>query len=194
MAFTDTELVLGGLVIVLAIAALWLWSRNNRTATLKDRFGTEYERTVEEVGDERKAEAVLTTRQKRVASYTVKPLPTDMRTHFVDTWCHVQAQFVDDPKYAVTRADDLLSEVMRARGYPTTDFDHRAEDLSVDHPEVVQNYRTAHDIAVRHSRGEASTEDLRTAMIHYRTLFDDLVNEPEEKPRATRTRKEKSDG
>lgn len=194
MAFTDTELVLGSLVVVLAIAAIWLWSRNSRTAALKDRFGPEYERTVEEVGDERKAEAALTTREKRVASYTVKPLPTDMRTHFIDTWRQVQAQFVDDPKYAVTRADDLLGEVMRARGYPTTDFDHRAEDLSVDHPDVVQNYRKAHDIALRHSRGEASTEDLRTAMIHYRTLFDDLVNEPEQKPSSVRSRKEKSHG
>ena len=179
MAFTDTELVLGLLVLLLAIVALVFWSRSRTSANLKDRFGPEYERTVHEVGDPRKAEALLATREKRVSSYTIKPLPGDMRGHFIDTWRQVQAQFVDDPKYAVTRADDLLGEVMRARGYPMTDFDQRAEDLSVDHPEVVQNYRTAHDIAVRHSRGEAGTEDLRTAMIHYRTLFDDLVNEPD---------------
>jgi hypothetical protein len=91
----------------------------------------------------------------------------------------VQAQFVDDPRYTVTRADDLLSEVMSARGYPLKDFEQLAEDLSVDHAEVVDNYRAAHDIAVRHARGEASTEEMRMAMIHYRALFDDLVNEPE---------------
>lgn len=180
MAFSPTELVLGLLVLLLAGAALFLWSRNRRTAELKSRFGSEYSRTVHEVGDERKAETVLAERQKRVSSYTIKALPNDMREHFIDTWRKVQAQFVDDPKYAVTRADDLLGEVMSARGYPVKDFDQRTEDLSVDHPEVVQNYRTAHDIAVRHSRGEASTEDLRNAMIHYRALFDDLVNEPDD--------------
>ena len=179
MTFTPTEIVLALLVLALAAAAIVLWSRNRRTAQLKSRFGPEFERTVHQVGNERKAETVLEKRQKRVASYTIKPLATDMRNHFVEKWRNVQAQFVDDPKYAVTRADDLLSEVMLARGYPMTDFDQRAEDLSVDHPEVIENYRTAHMIAVRHSRGEASTEDLRTAMIHYRALFDDLVNEPE---------------
>jgi hypothetical protein len=177
VAFTNIELALIVAVIVLAAIAIWLWMRSRKSAALKDRFGPEYERTVHDLGDERKAEDVLAKREKRVAAYTIKPLPTDMREHFVETWRQVQAQFVDDPKYAVTRADDLLGEVMRARGYPMSDFDHRAEDLSVDHPQVVQNYRMAHEIADRHSRGEASTEDLRTAMIHYRTLFDDLVNE-----------------
>jgi hypothetical protein len=189
---TNTEIILLVLVLALAAVALWLWLRSRRTAALKDRFGPEYERTVHEVGDERKAATLLEKREKRVSSYTIKPLPAEMRAHFVETWRQVQAQFVDDPKYAVTRADDLLGEVMRARGYPVSDFDHRAEDLSVDHPDVVQNYRTAHDIAVRHSRGEASTEDLRTAMIHYRALFDDLVNEPD--PRAKPVPKEKSHG
>jgi len=194
MALTDTELALVALLVVLAAAVIWLWMRSRRTAGLKNRFGPEYERTVHQVGDERKAEAVLATREKRVSGYTIKPLPQEMRGHFVTTWQQVQGQFVDDPKYAVTRADDLLGEVMRARGYPVMDFDHRAEDLSVDHPEVVQNYRTAHDIADRHSRGEASTEDLRSAMIHYRALFDDLVNEPEPTGRATPLRKEQSNG
>lgn len=176
---TNTEMALLLAVVVLAAIAIWMWMRSRKTAALKDRFGPEYERTVQAVGDERKAENVLATREKRVAAYSVKSLPEDMREHFVETWRQVQAQFVDDPKYAVTRADDLLGEVMRARGYPVSDFDHRAEDLSVDHPQVVENYRTAHAIADRHSRGEATTEDLRTAMIHYRTLFDDLVNEPQ---------------
>lgn len=176
---TPTEMLLGVLVLVLALVAILFWSRSRRSAALKSRFGPEYERAVHEIGDEGKAEHVLAERQKRVSSYTIKPLPNQMRDHFVETWRHVQAQFVDDPNYAVTRADDLVGEVMSARGYPVRDFDQRADDLSVDHPALVQNYRAGHEIALRHSRGEASTEDLRTAMIHYRALFEDLVNEPD---------------
>lgn len=185
MNLTSTEIILGLIVLVLAVVALVVWNKSRRSAALKSRFGPEYERTVHEVGDEGKAQAVLAGREKRVASYTIKPLAPAMRDHFVETWRNVQAQFVDDPKYAVTRADDLLGEVMSARGYPTKDFDQRSEDLSVDHPNVIQNYRAAHNIAERHSRGEASTEDLRTAMIHYRSLFDDLVNEPAKVPNGT---------
>lgn len=179
MEFTSEQLIVGLVVIIAAIAGLWLWTQRRKAEDIKARFGPEYERTVQEIGDEKKAAAVLSDRQKRVASYTIKPLPAERREQFIDTWRTVQAKFVDDPKYAVTRADDLLGEVMLVRGYPMSEFDQRAEDLSVDHPDVVQNYRKAHDIAARHSRGEASTEDLRTAMIHYRTLFDDLVTEPE---------------
>jgi len=177
--FTPTEIILAVLVVLLAAAAIVLWMRTRRTEALKSQFGPEYARAVHDVGDERKAETLLAERQKRVAGYTIKPLSSEMRAHFVETWRGVQAQFVDDPSYAVTRADDLLGEVMLARGYPVRDFDQRAADLSVDHPDVVQNYRTAHDLALSHSRGEASTEDLRTAMIHFRALFDDLVNEPD---------------
>lgn len=190
---TNTEILLVLVVLVLAAVAFALWSRARRRAAIKSRFGPEYARTVEAVGDEHKAEAVLAEREKRVAKYTIKPLPADLRNHFVATWRDVQAKFVDDPKYAVTRADDLLGEVMSARGYPVKDdFDRRAEDLSVDHPEVVQNYRSAHAIAMRHSRGEATTEDLRTAMIHYRALFDDLVNEPDPNSHAHLPTREKN--
>lgn len=180
MTFTPMEIVLVVLVVLLAAAAITLWMRSRRTEALKSQFGAEYARAVHDTGDERKAETLLAERQKRVAGYTIKPLSQEMRAHFVETWRGVQAQFVDDPSYAVTRADDLLSEVMLARGYPVHDFDQRAADLSVDHPDVVQHYRTAHDLALSHSRGEASTEDLRTAMIHFRALFDDLVNEPDQ--------------
>ena len=178
LELTPTEMLLGLVILVLALLVILLWSQSRRRAALKSRFGSEYERAVNEIGDEGRAETVLAERQKRVSHYTIKPLPDQMRDHFVETWRHVQAQFVDDPHYAVTRADDLVGEVMAARGYPIRDFDERAADLSVDHPEVVQNYRAGHDIAIRHARGEASTEDLRTAMIHYRALFEDLVNEP----------------
>jgi hypothetical protein len=98
---------------------------------------------------------------------------------FIDRWKDVQARFVDGPARAVADADALLGEVMTARGYPVSDFEQRAGDISVDHPEVVRNYRAGHDIALRHAQGNASTEDLRQAMIHYRSLFDELVNETE---------------
>lgn len=179
MTFTPTEIVLAALVLLLAGVAVALWMRSRRSEALKSQFGPEYARAVHEVGDERKAETMLSERQKRVSSYTIKPLTQEMCNHFVETWRAVQAQFVDDPSYAVTRADDLLGEVMLARGYPVHDFSQRTEDLSVDHPDVVQHYRTAHEIALNQSRGQASTEDLRTAMIHFRALFDDLVNEPD---------------
>jgi hypothetical protein len=179
-SMNSAEILIGLAVLVLVAVGIVLWSHKRKREQIRSRFGSEYTRTVANVGDERKAEAVLAEREKRVSAYTIKPLLPAMRDHFVDTWRDVQARFVDDPKYAVTRADDLLGEVMSARGYPVKDdFNRRAEDLSVDHSEVVQNYRSGHDIAMRHSRGEASTEDLRTAMIHYRALFDDLVNEPE---------------
>ncbi|WP_156840472.1 hypothetical protein [Novosphingobium aquimarinum] len=180
MSGNTVTLVLAILVIALIAAAVFLWQRGRaRSDKLKNRFGPEYDRTVSNVGDERKAEAILAERERRVSKYTIRPLDPTMRDHFVATWQKVQAQFVDDPAYAVTRADDLLGEVMTARGYPMTDFDHAAEDLSVDHAEVVQNYRKGHEISVRHRASEASTEELRTAMIHFRALFDDLVNEPD---------------
>jgi len=147
-----TTIVLGLIIVVIAVVAIWLWLQQRRTAALKSQFGPEYVRTVHEVGDERKAETILAEREKRVSSYKIKPLPNEMRTHFIEVWRNVQAQFVDDPKYAVTRADDLLGEVMVARGYPMAEFDQRAEDLSVDHPHVMEHYHTAHEIAVRHSQ------------------------------------------
>jgi hypothetical protein len=190
VSFTPTDIILAALVVVLALIAIAFWLRNRRTQALKSQFGAEYARAVHEVGDERKAETVLAERQKRVATYNIKPLSLEMRDHFVETWRSVQAQFVDDPRYAVTRADDLLGEVMLARGYPVHDFYQRAEDLSVDHSGVVQHYRTAHDIALSHSRGEATTEDLRTAMIHFRALFDDLVSEPDQFPKTEAVKEE----
>ena len=177
MTFSTTEIILGLLVLLLAAVAIMLWMRSRTSARLKSTFGPEYSRTVREVGSEGKAEKVLAARQKRVASYTIKPLPPEMRDHFNESWKRVQAQFVDDPAYAVTRADDLLGEVMNTRGYPVKDFEQQAEDLSVNHPRVAQNYRTAHEIALRHGDGTASTEDLRKAMIHYRALFEDLTTE-----------------
>lgn len=182
MQLSTPVVVLTLLVIVLAAVAFAFWLQNRRTANLKSRFGPEYHRTVSEIGSQSKAEAVLHQRETRVKTFDIKPLSAEQRDRFVAIWRKVQADFVDDPKAAVTHADDLLGEVMETSGYPVSDFDQRSEDLSVDHPEVVQNYRVAHEIALRHARGEASTEDLRQAMLHYRALFDDLVNEPRTAP------------
>jgi hypothetical protein len=152
-----------------------MWSRRAQSEHLRDRFGPEYDRAVEARGDQAKAEADLAAREARVKKLDIRPLEPAERREFSARWEQVQARFVDDPARAVTFADALIGEVMHARGYPVSDFDQRAGDISVDHPIVVDHYRTAHDIAVRHSRGDASTEDLRQAMIHYRALFDNLV-------------------
>lgn len=178
MVLSPVEIVLGALVVVLAAVAIYFFMQNRRTRALRSRFGSEYAHTVREVGDERKAQAVLEQRAKRVAQYTIRPLPAGRREGFIQEWRAVQALFVDDPRAAVGRADGLLGQVMEARGYPVTDFEQAAQDLSVDHPEVVQNYRAGHEIALRHRDGDADTENMRQAMIHYRALFDDLVNEP----------------
>lgn len=182
-SFTPLELGLALIVLVMIGVVIALLLAQRRRQQIKEHFGPEFARAVRDLGDERHAEADLAERQKRVASYTIKPLAPDMRHHFVETWRTVQTQFVDDPRYAVSRADDLLGEVMIARGYPMSDFDQRADDLSVDHPQVVQNYRKAHALAEGHARGEGTTEDLRAAMIHFRALFEDLVEEADPRRR-----------
>jgi len=173
---TQTAWIIVAIVVaLLVIAGAFLWSRSRRSEHLRDRFGPEYERAVEEKGDRGKAEAELSKREKRVEKLDIRPLEPAERREFAARWEDVQARFVDDPPRAVAYADALLGDVMKARGYPVSDFDQRAGDISVDHPVVVEHYRKAHDIAVRHERGEAGTEDLRQAMIHYRALFDNLV-------------------
>lgn len=181
---TNTLIVIALVVVLLVAIAVGLAARKRNSAKLRDRFGPEYERTLEESGDKRKTEAELKDRAKRVAAFEIKPLAPGDHEKYVRTWQRIQADFVDNPKAAVMHADDLLAEIMAVRGYPVGDFEQRSADLSVDHPVVVQNYRAARDIAVRHARGEAGTEDLRQAMIHYRALFDELVIEPAPAPRA----------
>ncbi|MBH0112160.1 hypothetical protein I5E68_04225 [Novosphingobium sp. YJ-S2-02] len=172
-----------GLAVCLLVVAVLVgigitMMRRRHSASLKDRFGSEYDRAVHSTGNTVKAETMLHEREKRVAQFDIRPLTTEARGRFVERWRAVQSRFVDSPADAVSHADVLLGEVMEARGYPVVDFEQRSADLSVDHGHVVENYRTAHTIAERHARGEAGTEDLRQAMIHYRALFDDLVNEP----------------
>ncbi|HEV2696476.1 MAG TPA: hypothetical protein VGU90_00690 [Terriglobales bacterium] len=171
-------LVIAIVVVVIVVAVLIsITARKRRSQKLRERFGPEYDRVVKNEGDVHKGEQVLEFRQKHREKFKVRALtPTD-RSSFSYRWNEVQAQFVDDPKGAVTLADGLVTDVMQARGYPITDFEQRAADISVDHPEVVDNYRAAHDIALRHGRGQASTEDLRKAMVHYRALFEELLDD-----------------
>ncbi len=167
-------------VIVVAVVA-WELVHRRRRAHLKERFGPEYDRTVREVGSPTRAEAALENRERRVAAYNIRPLHHEEAGRFAERWRRIQARFVDDPRGAVVDADELIGEVMQAKGYPMTDFDARAADLSVDHADVVDHYRTAHGIVGMHKRGEASTEDLRQAMQHYRALFDELIEVQEPK-------------
>lgn len=166
--------------VIIAALAAWLSLRKRRTDRLRTQFGgAEYDRTVKEDGSRRHAEAGLKERNERVESLPIRPLAPGDRVRFVESWQRIQARFVDGPGGAVTEADQLLGDVMSTRGYPLSDFEQRAADISVDHPLVLQNYRTAHEIAVRQAQGLANTEDLRQAMIHYRTLFEELVGQPE---------------
>jgi hypothetical protein len=170
------------IVIVIAVAVLvggGLYLRFQRSRKLKSKFGPEYLRAVDETGGKRRAEAELHGREKRVKTFDIRPLSPQEIERFGTAWRAVQAEFVDNPKLAIARADTLLGELMGARGYPVSDFEQRAADLSVEHPHLVDNYRTAHEVALREGRGQANTEDLRQAMIHYRELFEDLAGEPE---------------
>ena len=172
-------IVLAAVILVIAVlAVMYVRKRRSTTTDLRQKFGPEYERAVREHGSERKAEAKLVDRERRVEKLTIRDLDPSERERFVERWGSVQSRFVDSPKGAVAEADDLVSSLMRTRGYPVSDFDQRAADISVDHPRVVDNYRTAHEIALRVGKDEATTEDLRTAMIHYRSLFEELVQAP----------------
>ncbi|MDT8067376.1 MAG: hypothetical protein ROO76_04345 [Terriglobia bacterium] len=171
-------LVVGAILIIAVFAWLYVRKRRNTTAELRQKFGPEYDRAVQQHGSERKAETKLTDREKRVEKLTLRDLDPMEQDRFSKQWHEVQSRFVDSPKGAVAEADDLVSSLMKARGYPVSDFDQRAADISVDHPRVVANYRSAHEIALRAGKDVATTEDLRTAMIHYRSLFEELMRTP----------------
>ncbi len=177
---TQVSMLIAAVVIVIAGIALLQFARKRRTQRLRTQFGgAEYSRAVKEGGSQRKAEAVLDKRADRVEAFHIRPLAAGDRARFVEAWGRIQTRFVDGPGGAVTDADQLLGDVMSTRGYPVSDFDQRAADISVDHPQVIENYRAAHQTALLQIKGQASTEDLRKAIIHYRTLFDELVSEPE---------------
>jgi hypothetical protein len=174
MDTTNTAIVVLIAVAILAVGIV-LYIQRQRSRRLRSHYGAEYIAAVDELGDRRKAEAELKQRERRVERFDLRPLRADEADRFAGRWRKVQAEFVDDPGGAVAAADALLAEVMHARGYPVSDFEQRAADLSVEHPKLVSDYRIAHEVALRHGRGEAGTEDLRRALIHYRDLFADLI-------------------
>ena len=194
MTLTQNELyalILAAILIVALIAVVaWAQAQRRRKESLRlqQRFGPEYVRLVNELG-RAKAEAELATREKRVATLTLLALPPAEAARFRDAWIAIQARFVDDPKTSVVDADHLVYDLMAKRGYPMGDFERRAADISVDHPAVVSNYRAARAIALRDERGETTTEELRKAVVHYRALFQELLEvrdpQPQVVPRRT---------
>jgi hypothetical protein len=168
-------------IVIAVVAALvllgvvWNATRARRTRSLKESFGPEYDRTVEQAGGTRAAERELRGRQKQHEKLDIRPLSRESRDRYVRRWQSTQTRFVDDPKGAVAEADVLVQEVMEERGYPTKDFERRVADISVEHPELVEKYRTADGIARASERNEASTEDLRHSVRHYRALFAELL-------------------
>jgi hypothetical protein len=163
------------IVAVLLVVAIIVGRRKQRTAHLRNKFGSEYDRALQKHGSASRAEAELAGRETRVHKFPIRDLPASDRNAFATEWSAVQRRFVDDPSMAVSEADRLVTRVMTARGYPMAEFEQRADDISVDHPAVVQSYRSARDIVVRHSNGNATTEDLRQAMVYYHSLFDELL-------------------
>jgi hypothetical protein len=168
------EIIVIVAVIASAIVA-WMLIRRNQSRHLRARFGPEYDRLISQQGSRDRAEKELARREKRIARLQIRSLEAAERERFVAEWRADQARFVDDPAGAVTGADRLIADVMRSRGYPVADFEQRVDDISVDHADLVENYRHAREIADRHKRGEAGTEDLRQAMVYYRALFEDLL-------------------
>jgi hypothetical protein len=171
---TQTLGILAIIVALIAVAA-WLLFQKKQSKTLEQRFGPEYGRTVDELGSRPKAEAELKSRQKRVEKLNIVPLSAADAARFSQAWRALQGRFVDNPKGVLQEADTLVQELMQKRGYPMADFEGRAADISVDHPAVVEHYRAAQGIAIRDQRGEADTEEMRRAVVHYRALFDELL-------------------
>jgi hypothetical protein len=185
--FTNTQLIVAAVVLVVVVliaVGAYLQHRKAKTLALRNRFGTEYDRAVLTHGSTKEAEAKLADRKTRVEAFQVRNLGATERERFLTEWQTVQARFVDHPKTAVTEADDLVNALLEARGYPLASFEQRAADVSVTYPRVMENYRLAHAVAVRVGRVEATTEELRTAMIQYRAIFDELVQP--QKPSETR--------
>ena len=177
MSSAQIVILLVVIAAVVVAALVFMLARKRRSQNLREQFGPEYDRVVQTEGDVHKGERLLEFREKHRKTLNIRSLTAEEHARFSNRWNEVQSQFVDDPSGAVAFADKLILEVMQARGYPITDFTQRAADISVDHPVVVENYRAAQEIAQRRSRGQASTEDLRQAMVHYRALFSELVEE-----------------
>jgi hypothetical protein len=188
----DTQTLILLAVIAVAFVALVAWFIFQRTQShkLQQRFGPEYGRTVDRLGSQTKAEAELRARERRVEKFNIVPLAPAEATRFSQAWTALQSHFVDDPKGAVVQADALVRELMLKRGFPMGDFERRAADISVDHPVVVENYRTAQRIAERAARNEANTEELRNAVVHYRAIFNELLEVSDVRPDAATSTRE----
>ena len=171
-------LVLAIIVVAVVAFAVWWSSRRRRTAQVRQQFGPEYARAVEQFGGDNRAEHALQRRAERVAQVRIKPLSRADSSRYASEWLDVQALFVDDPQVAIGEADRVVGQVMQARGYPVGDFEQRAADVSVDHPRVVEHYRAAHTIARNTAADGTDTEQLRQAIVHYRALFDELIETP----------------
>lgn len=179
--FTTIQLISAAVVLVVLILVAigaFIQRRRERTLALRNRFGSEYDRAVLKHGSAREAEAKLADRETRVETLKIRELGATERERFVTEWRTVQSRFLDHPRMAVSEADDLINALLEARGYPEAGFEQRASDVSVNYPRVMENYRVAHSIAVRLGKVEATTEELRTAMIQYRDIFDDLLQAP----------------
>jgi len=170
------------IVLLVLIVAAWAVARQRQSRLLRKRFGPEYDRLLAEHGDRARVESELKAREKRVQGLTIKPLSTADAARFSEEWGTLQSRFIDNPQGVVMQADRLVRDLMIKRGYPMEDFEHRAADISVHHPELVETYRLAQAIAARDQRGEATTEDLRKAVVYYRALFDELLEVRSGKP------------
>jgi hypothetical protein len=168
--------------VVVAALVVWRALRARRSRTLQQQFGPEYDRTLEGSDSKRHAEGDLAARAERRKELDIRPLAPGARERYLGEWQHVQSRFVDDPEGAVREADRLIQSVMSDRGYPMDDFEQRAADISVDHPDVVENYREGHRLVRASALGDGTTEELRRAMQHYRALFDELLEEGSDAP------------
>jgi len=175
MLDTQTLILLAAVAVAFIALVAWFIYQRVQSQKLQQRFGPEYGRTVDRLGSQTKAEAELRARERRVEKFNIVPLAPAEAARFRQAWNVLQSHFVDDPKGAVVQADALVRELMLKRGFPMGDFERRAADISVDHPVVVENYRVAQGIAERAARGEADTEELRNAVVHYRAIFNELL-------------------
>lgn len=192
MNFSNPQMTIIALVVLAALVIIGLMLfgfRRNRSARLREHFGSEYDRTVEAAGSRTRAEDALVARAEEVKSFDIRPLTAAERDRYTSDWRMIEQRFVDRPATSVVEADELITDIMRTRGYPMADFSKHADYLSVKHPRVVEHYRAGHEIIERQGKGATSTEDLRQAVLHYRALFDELVNDGDV-PRSIRTNRE----
>jgi hypothetical protein len=190
MNTSDAQTWVIAIIVVIALIAIgWFLTRQRNSRRLQERFGPEYRRVVAERGDRVKAEAELRARERRVQRFKLEPLTPADAAFFGEQWRDLQARFVDDPRAVAAKADGLVRELMAKRGYPMADFERQAADISVDHPALVENYRAAHAVDVLNARGEASTEQLRKALVYYRDLFAELLEVQDTRPAAAPERR-----